>query len=85
MVLYINDETKRKATKCPSKFYCLNDEHNLLCSVNKPMCAAVRRIEGIGLFVKPVTKRGCFYRISFGCGFICNCPVRNKIFEKYKR
>jgi hypothetical protein len=79
MALIINSEAIQKTTKCSSGFKCLTDETH-------PCCApAGTAIEGYGLFVNASRQHSCPYNISFGNGFICNCPSRYEIFNRYKR
>ena len=79
MALIINSESIHKTTKCSSGFKCLTDETHPCC------VPASTVIEGYGLFVHTARQHSCLYNMSFGNGFICNCPSRYEIFLRYKR
>ncbi|GBE06655.1 hypothetical protein BMS3Abin10_02312 [bacterium BMS3Abin10] len=55
MALEISDKTRSLTTKCPSNFYCLTRDKDLMCNETMPMCACERQIEGDGVFVKPAS------------------------------
>ena len=65
------------ASKCKKDFSCLNVESRDCCEVTD--C-----VNGEILFVKNKYKPCCLYQEPFGSEFTCNCPVRKKLFEKYK-
>ena len=79
MTLIITSESIQKTTKCSSGFKCLTDETHPCCVPASPV------IEGYGLFVQTARQHSCPYSMSFGNGFICNCPSRYEIFLRYKR
>ena len=72
----INEELIKITTKCQNNFACLNDE-NHFCLSNVDDC-----INNKVHFVK-CSDNNCSYRLSFGYSFICNCPIRKEIFNKY--
>ena len=76
MTLIVDDNIIKGTTKCKKKFSCLSGE-TTLCSVE--LC-----IENKIHFIKCVSKESCNYRISFGFSYVCNCPVRKEIYNKYK-
>lgn len=78
MVILIDNETINKTTKCPSCLKCLNDNNHQLCRPESP-------IKGYGIFIDAKESNSCPYKMSFGNGTICNCPVRYEIFKLYKR
>ena len=65
-----------KKTKCPFNFVCLSDTDKISCKVETNINHSV-------LFVKPTNGSLCNYRTNFGEGYICKCPVRKEIYEKY--
>jgi hypothetical protein len=71
----VSTESIRKATKCRSDHSCLRGGHDCVCSVETS-------IANFGLFVKPAEHCTCSYKMSFGNGFICLCPVRYEIFMR---
>jgi len=78
VALEVDNQTIQKTTKCPSAFKCQSDEAY-------PLCAPESSIPGYGLFVQPPEANSCHYKMSFGNGFICTCPIRYEIFTRYKR
>jgi hypothetical protein len=75
MELMINKETIDKTKKCLSDFSCLNGTDDCLCTVEST-------IANLGLLVMPGKYHKCLYKMSFGNGFICLCPVRYEIFTR---
>lgn len=78
MAILIDNETINKTTKCLSDFKCLTDKKHLHC---RPESA----IKGYGLFIDIKKSSACTYKLSFGNGTICYCPVRYEIFKRYNR
>ena len=76
MGILINEETIHKTTKCPSDLKCLNDKTHLHCRPERP-------IKEYGIFIDTNKSNSCPYKLSFGNGTICNCPVRYEIFKRY--
>ncbi|MBI4843295.1 MAG: hypothetical protein HY809_03090 [Nitrospirae bacterium] len=75
--MIISNEVVLEAKECALDYSCLSGEKECLCDVEEPS-------NGIVLFVTPANKRNfCCYRITFGDSFICNCPVRKEIFNRY--
>ena len=73
----ISVELINNTTECRNNFDCLNDE-NHFC-LNKVENCISNKVH----FVK-CSDNICSYRSSFGYSFICNCPIRKEIFNKYK-
>ena len=73
MALQVSDETLRATTRCPHDFDCLDSE-------GYPLCPGEMLIAGNGLFVAGAGKRSCSYKVPFGSGNICNCPVRIELY-----
>ncbi len=82
MLFQISDEARRQATECASALLCLAGSKSPMCGEKSPICHVDRAIEGFGLFVR-TTKHACPYKISFGYSYICRCPVRYEIYERY--
>jgi len=74
--LEIDEELLRKATKCYKNFSCLDCER-------RDMCKAEYGISKDFIFVKRDGSPYCDYRIFYGDGTICSCPVRVAIYNKY--
>jgi hypothetical protein len=73
---YIDKVTISATTKCNKDFSCLNGPCDNLCSV------AYSMNQGIA-FVRCAEGLICNYRTSYGDSYICLCPVRNEIYNKY--
>jgi hypothetical protein len=76
MALQISQEALNATTQCPHDFQCLAAEGYALCPGEK-------LIPGNGLFVAAVGKLDDPYRVPFGTGYICTCPVRIEIYTQY--
>jgi len=67
----------KETTKCTHNFICLNNpQENICCKVKDCINSKVH-------FVESTTNNTCPYIMSFGYAYICNCPVRKEIFNKY--
>jgi len=75
-MINISNEVRMLATKCTKKHSCLCGESDF-CGVEKCVNNAV-------LFIKCKQNASCPYQIFFGNDFICSCPVRKAIYDKYK-
>jgi hypothetical protein len=77
MKIEVDETIVSRATKCKSKFGCLNSDKKVFCKIDKSI--------GDVIFVS-AEKCGlhCDYMLPFGSSFICVCPIRNEIFRKYK-
>jgi hypothetical protein len=65
-----------KTEKCPRGMKCLEKDE-------KPICKVDRLINGAGAFVKSNGADICPYKMSFGSAYVCNCPIRYELFDKY--
>ncbi len=72
----INKEILKRTTKCEKDFNCLKDEKHVYCKVERCVSDKVH-------FIQCLIDGYCIYRMSFGESFICNCPTRKEIFNKY--
>jgi len=78
MSYQISEETRNKTTRCIHNFTCLTDKGFNLCSLDT-------KFMGDLYFVKTeMPKDNCNYCISFGNVFICSCPTRHELYERYK-
>lgn len=68
-------ETIKLTIKCNHDFICL-DNSNFCCKVKDCISNEVH-------FVDRATNKICPYAVPFGYAFICNCPVRKEIFNRY--
>jgi len=77
MILQISDKTREETTKCPFSFQCLHNETRCVCIIE-------RCFEGNGCFIKTVKPKVCPYKISFGYSYMCHCPTRIELYNRYK-
>ncbi|CAG0996542.1 hypothetical protein METP2_02955 [Methanosarcinales archaeon] len=62
----------------------VNCKKNLSCLSGTDICKVELCIDGKIHFIKCINLEPCHHRISFGYSFICKCPVRKELFNKYK-
>ena len=74
--LKVDDDVIKNTNRCKKDHSCLSDLTDL-CKVE--MCIA-DKIH----FIKCMNERACNYRITFGYSFVCTCPVRKELYNKYK-
>jgi len=75
---FVNEETIKRTVKCQFDFACLRDN-------DFPKCVADYSVKNNGVFIKQVMEERCPYKITFGYSYICNCPTRYEIYDKYER
>jgi len=73
----IKKEILDKTLYCTKDFDCLKN-NNICCKVERCVNKEVH-------FVKCGEKNLCSYRLTFGSSFICTCPTRKEISNKYGR
>ena len=76
MMFEIDKEILKKTTDCAYNFKCLEDGGKVCCKVEH--C-----VNNHLIFVKAENHKFCAYKLSFGNSFICNCPTRLEIYNKY--
>jgi len=72
----ISKETIARTQNCKKGFSCLKGQREDLCLVE--YCA-----HGALHFIKCMNEGTCPYQGAFGDGFICNCPTRKDLYNKY--
>ena len=72
--LIISDEAKRSTEKCHTDFACLK---------GTPLHCKVEQFLGAELLVC-AKKDDCPYKLSYGDGYFCTCPVRKDIYKRYR-
>lgn len=78
MTFEIDVDILNNTDKCKNNFSCLFNGKECLCNVE-------RCINGNICFVKPLNgNRVCDYKLSWKNTFICNCPTRKEIYNRYK-
>jgi hypothetical protein len=81
----ISDEVIKRTTKCHANFSCLNNEENPKCWYDESLCPVIKEINKDAIFVECNDNFHCNYKSFFGSDIVCNCPVRYKIYEHYKK
>ena len=76
MNISISERARNAAKRCKNKFACLKDK-NTCCEVDDCINDSI-------LFVKSTYNASCPYQQLFGNEFICNCPVRKELYDKYR-
>ncbi len=74
--IHISERIQEEASKCKKKLACLKEKCEL--------CAVADCVNDSVLFVKSEYNASCPYQQMFGNEFICSCPVRKEIYEKYR-
>jgi hypothetical protein len=77
MKFSVSDEIRQRTTSCQKDFSCLKGNRNDLCTVQH--C-----VDGKVHFIKCKNSAYCSYQLNFGDGFICLCPVRKALYNKYR-
>ena len=70
-------KAKEEAVDCSHNHKCLQGEHDHLCKV-----VAERGNKVLFLADKP--KKQCPYFHTFGDDGVCTCPVRYRLYSKYR-
>ncbi len=79
LVKFRVDQAALSATeKCKNEYSCLSGSSKCLCCVTDSFDGAV-------LFVNPPCSNICGYLMSYGYSYVCNCPTRKEIYNKYKK
>jgi len=63
--------------KCEKNFDCLSANNHVYCKVESCINNKVH-------FINCVYNLNCSYKMSYGDTFICTCPTRKEIFNKYE-
>ncbi len=66
-----------KTNYCKKDFECLKNP-KLVC------CKVTRCIDGVVCFIEPECEKSCIYKNAIQDSFICCCPTRKEIFNKYR-
>ncbi len=74
--LEISEDTLKNASECQKKSSCLFGEQKDLCKIEK-------HITNNLIYVKCLNKEYCNFQISFGSFYVCSCPVRKEIYNRY--
>jgi len=71
----IDDEIIKKTSGCKSNFLCLKKKNYGRCKVISTIFKEVHFIKCNAAF--------CEYRMCYADDYICNCPVRKELYNKY--
>ena len=72
----IDKEILNNTTNCEKNFDCLTNDKHVYCKVENAINNEVH-------FVKCLHDDSCTYKMSFGYSYICTCPTRKEIFNKF--
>lgn len=64
-------------TKCRKAFLCLTQP-------GKCVCKAVHCVRDQILFIDKAGPDDCPYLLAFGKGYICTCPTRKAVYDRYR-
>jgi hypothetical protein len=78
LMYLISEETLKSTTKCQFDFACLEGN-------GFPKCVVDYSVKNNGVFIKQENDQRCPYKMAFGYSYICYCPTRYEIYEKYER
>jgi len=67
-----------QTTKCKKDIACLKDNGFNICKVSECINNEVH-------FLECNCDNRCNYRTSFGFKYLCDCPVRKEIYNKYNQ
>jgi hypothetical protein len=76
MDIQISEDILRKTISCEKNFICLSDQ--------KDLCEMKSQIVRVVYFVKHLKDKRCNYSLSFDNDYICNCPTRQEIYNRYR-
>jgi len=76
MNIEVDEDIIKQTTKCRKNFSCLSGE--------RPFCTVELCIENEIHFIKCAGNESCIYRVSFGYSYVCICPVRKELYNRYK-
>jgi hypothetical protein len=76
MKIEIDDKIVGKVKRCKKEFGCLKNEKHACCAV-------VGCIKKNVHFIKNSDDQNCSFNVAFGHLFMCTCPIRKEIFNKY--
>lgn len=71
----ISKESLEKTIHCHKDFACVK--------CNEICCTVIQNIDNKVIFVECEENVECSYKMSFGNSFICTCPTRKEINNKY--
>ena len=83
MKIEVSSEVVATTTQCQKGFPCLSQPVETLCKVERSVYDNVRNDMVIFVHCRKASPP-CSYQMAFGDGFICSCPTRRAIYNRYK-
>ncbi len=77
MPFAIDNNILRETTKCRNNFACLEGSKKCLNDVEQCINREVH-------FVNCKKMNSCDYLIPFGDTYVCNCPTRKEIYNRFR-
>jgi hypothetical protein len=77
MEIKVSLEAIEATTHCTKGFACLAGEAETICEVCKCVGGNVHFIDSSEMV-------HCCYKMSFGDRYLCRCPVRKELYNRYK-
>jgi len=74
----ISESTLSQTTKCHCEFACLKKG-------GTPKCDVEDLIPNDGCFIKRAKSTKCEYLLSYGYSWICTCPTRSELYQRYQK
>ena len=76
MKIEVSEDTIKSTTCYKKNFPCMTGKGEDLCTV-EPVIPK-------GLLYIKCSNKYCSYKMSFGSTYICICPTRKEIYDRYK-
>lgn len=76
MKMDIDKKIINKTDRCKKNFECLKNKNHIYCKVKD-------RVGETAHFIECVDELNCNYKISFGFSYMCTCPTRKEIYNRY--
>lgn len=77
MGITVSEGTLAQTTRCQNDFSCLSGMAPDVCQVERALGGKPV------LFVKKNTSYFCPYTGRFGTAYVCSCPVRRELYQRY--
>lgn len=77
MAVEIDKQIINEASKCNKDCVCISSQSSPYCSIKDCVVGEIH-------FINCLEANFCPYKIPFGEGIVCSCPVRKEIYNKYK-
>jgi hypothetical protein len=72
----VSEDTLKKTTRCKKAFSCLSGKSSDLCKVELCVDEKIH-------FIRCVGSEPCSYKVPFGYSYVCICPVRKELYNRY--